>query len=415
MRSRSFVRAGSAAILTLALAVPAGTALAQEGTTITFLTPPWGVPPDQALLDAFEAESGITVEVENAGQMETLFQNVQVAAAAGQPAADVIFLTEDAPSNIIATGNVEDLNGLIESSGADMSVFDQVDFWQADGATYGIPVYSQLVMMDYNTAKLAEAGFDTPPTTWAELTEQARAIKEQGIDEHPIAMGAIDWSWYLIALSLGDPMFDADLNPVFADEGSKAREAMVLLLSYFADELITPEIIAGGVTQHTGFWGGTGAFHQGWQGSVRVGNNPEVSTQAPDVAYVLLPDEHFTWSQPAALGIGAGSSNQDAAWQFIEWYTSPENQVAIYDAFGLYPSRSEVAAQLNEEGKIEGYDVIVEQADFRNELPRQTLWWGPFTEAVSSAIFEAASTGGDADAVIDDLAAEWNELKAEYS
>ena len=38
-------------------------------------------------------------------------------------------------------------------------------------------------------------------------------------------MGAINWSWWLIALSMGDPMFDDELNPVFADDGSKAREA----------------------------------------------------------------------------------------------------------------------------------------------------------------------------------------------
>ena len=147
--------------------------------------------------------------------------DVQVAAAAGLPAADVIFLTEDAPSNIIATGNVEPLDDLIASNGTDMSQFEKVDFWQLDGAQIGIPVYSQLVMMDYNTAKLAEAGFDAPPTTWAELDRAGPAIKEQGIEEYPISFGAIDWSWYLMALSMGDPMFDADLNPVFADEGSE--------------------------------------------------------------------------------------------------------------------------------------------------------------------------------------------------
>lgn len=53
----------------------------------------------------------------------------------------------------------------------------------------------------------------------------ARALKGQGLDEYPIALGAIDWSWYLMALSMGDPMFDADLNPVFADEGSEGTQS----------------------------------------------------------------------------------------------------------------------------------------------------------------------------------------------
>ena len=130
------------------------------------------------------------------------------------------------------------------------------------------------------------------------------------------------------------------------------------------------------------------------------------------LAIAMVPDPG--WSQPAALGIGTGSPDRDAAYEFIEWYTSPDNQRAIYSAYGLYPSRTEVAAQLNEEGAIQGYDVIVEQAQYVDELPRDALWWGPFADAVSSAILEAASTGGDADAVVDSLAQTWNDLKAEY-
>jgi multiple sugar transport system substrate-binding protein len=383
----------------------------QDGPTITFLTPPWGVPPDQAALDAFQAESGITVEVIDAGQMETLFTNVSVAAAAGEPAADVIFLTEEAPSNIVATGNVEDISDLIAAAGTDMSEFNQADFWQIDGATYGIPVYSQLVMLDYNAAKLADAGLE-PPTTWQEFSDAAYAMQESGADPNPVAFGAIDWSWYLMALSMGDPMFDDDLNPVFADEGSKAREAMAMLLGWFADEIISPAII--GQSQHTAFWQGTGTLHQGWQGSVVPGNGPD-SAQAPDVEYLLMPDEHSTWSFPAALGIGTGSQNRDAAYEFIEWYTGSDNQKAIFDAFGLYPSRPAVAAELNDQGAIAGYDVIVDQAQYVNELPRTALWWGPFTADVRSAVQEAATAGTDPDEVIDNLAQIWNDLKAEYS
>lgn len=383
------------------------------GQTITFLTPSWGVPPDEEALKAFEAESGITVEIQSV-QMADLFSRVQVSAASNQAAADVIFLTEEAPSNIVATGNMMPLDEFVANSSLDFDDFNKLDFWTGDGNTYGIPVYLQLVMMDYNAARLAEAGFENAPTTWAELRDQAVALKEQGLDEHPIAMGAIDWSWYLMALSMGDPMFDDDLNPVFADDGSKAREAMTMLLGFFEDELISPEMLAGSINQHALFWSGTGTFHQGWQGSVRVGNNAETSQQAPDVEYLVLPEVGNTWSFPAGIGIAAGSENAEAAWQFIEWYVSPENQTAIYNAFGLYPSRPSVANALNEEGLIEGNEAIAEQSMHVNELPRYALWWGPFTDTVTETILEAAQTGMSADEVIDSLAEEWNVLKEEF-
>jgi multiple sugar transport system substrate-binding protein len=390
--------------------------MAQEGSSITLLTPSWGVPPDPALLQAFEEESGISVEIIGGEgvAIDTLFTNVVTANATNQPAADVIFLTEEAPSNVVAIGGVEDISDLVEASGTDLGAFDQVDFWRDGDALYGIPVYSQLVMMDYNAAKYAEAGFDALPTTWAELTDAARAMQEGGIDPNPISFKADDWSWFILALSMGDPMFNEDLDPVFADEGSKAREAMDLLVTWVEEELISPGIVSNETTQHANFWAGNAIFHQGWQGSASAGNNPETSAQAPDVEYLLLPEEHYTWSFPAALGIGNGSENREAAYEFIEWYTSPENQEAIFNAYGLYPSRREVAAALNEAGAIQGYDVIVEQSQYLNELPRQALWWGPFTNAVDEQILLGIESGSSGDEIVDAIAEEWNTLRSEF-
>ena len=406
-----FFKCGMTVLLLALLSM--GFAVQAQDTTISFLTAPWGVPPSEEALQAFTDETGIAVEIQSV-QTADLFSRVQVAAATGTAPADVIFLTEEAPSNVVATGNMLPLNAFLERGELDLDDFEKMDFWSIDGEVYAIPTYLQLVMMDYNRARLAEAGFDAPPTTWADLQAMAFAIREAGIDEHPIAMGAISWSWWLMALSMGDPMFDDDLNPVFADEGSKGREAMALLLSFFEDELISPEILAGSISQHTLFWSGVGVFHQAWQGSVAVANNPERSQQAPNVEYMVLPEVGNTWSFPAGIGIAVDSENQEAAWEFIKWYVGAGNMTDIYNAFGLYPSRLSVADSLNEAGVIQGYDAIVEQSMRVNELPRYALWWGPFANTVSETILEAAQTGMTADDAINQLADEWNELKAEY-
>jgi len=391
-----------------------GTVTMAQDTTITFLTAPWGVPPSEEALAAFTEETGIVVEIQSV-QSEDLFSRVQVSAATGQAPADVIFLTEEAPSNIVATGNMLPLNELIDMGGLDVEDIDKLDFWTIDGEVFGITTYLQLVMMDYNSVKLAEAGFDAAPTTWDEFYEMSVAIRDAGVDDNPVAMGAIDWSWYLMALSMGDPMFDEELNPVFADEGSPAREAMALLLQMFEEELISPEILAGSITQHNLFWSGTGVFHQAWQGSVRVANNPDISEQAPDVEYMLMPEVGNTWSFPAAIGISANSENVEASWEFIKWYVGEQNQTDIYNAFGLIPSRASVQSALAEAGEIDGFEIIQAQSELVNELPRYALWWGPFTQTVSETILEAAQTGMSADDVIDSLAEEWDLLKEEFS
>jgi len=397
-------------ILVLSLLPLGSVAFAQDG--ISFLAPPWGVPPNEDLLQAFTEESGITVEIQSV-QMADLYSRVQVSAAAGEAPADVIFITEEGPSNVVATGNMMPLNDLLEMGDLDAEDFEKLDFWTRDGDVLAIPTYLQLVMMDYNSARTAEAGFDSPPATWAELDAQARAIREAGIDDHPIAMGAINWSWWLIALSMGDPMFDDELEPVFADEGSKARDAMSLLKSWFDDELISPAILEGSIGQHPLFWSGVGTFHQGWQGSV-VRGNAESSLQAPNVEYLVLPEVGNTWSFPAGIGISVDSENVEAAWEFIQWYVGDENMTAIWNAFGLYPSRLSISSALHEAGEIQGYEEIVEQSMKTNELPRFTLWWGPWAATVSEVIREGMTAGTSADAMIDELADAWNELKEEY-
>ena len=49
-----------------------------------------------------------------------------------------------------------------------------------------------------------------------------------------------------------------------------------------------------------------------------------------------------------------------------------------------------------------------------DELPRYTLWWGPFTAKVSEEILTAVQTNADADKTVDKIAGIWNELKSEY-
>ena len=129
---------------------------------------------------------------------------------------------------------------------------------------------------------------------------------------------------------------------------------------------------------------------------------------------MVLPEVGSTWSFPAAIGIARYSKNLDASWKFIRWYTGIENQKAIYNAFGLYPSRVSVADDLNRQGAVDGYPEILAQASKVNELPRYTLWWGPFTAKVSEEVLTAVQTNADADATIDKIADHWNELKSEY-
>src|SRR2546422_7516994 len=191
--------------------------------TIALLTAPWGVPPDQALLKSFENRSGITVQIISAPSAE-MYTKVQVASAGRRAPADVIFLTEEAPSFIVAPGYTEPLDARVAKS-ADLNAGDieRMDFWTVGGQIQGITTYVQMVMMDYNAKRLRAARLNTPAATWDELRRQSVALNQKSVDQYPVAFGAVDWSWFLMSLSAGDPMVDGRLNAGFSNSASSGR------------------------------------------------------------------------------------------------------------------------------------------------------------------------------------------------
>jgi ABC-type glycerol-3-phosphate transport system substrate-binding protein len=346
--------------------------------------------------------------------MAQLYSKVQVAAATKHPAADVIFLSEEAPSNIVAANDMMPLDSLIaKTPGLNLYDIQRLNFWKLNGKTFGITTYLQLVMLDYNAARLQQAGFTSPPTTWRQLGSEALTIKHKKIDTYPISMAAIDWSWYLMALSMGDPMFDRKLNPTFSARNAPARQAMRLLVQYYKEHLISPSLLAQ-PTPHTLYESGVGTFHQSWEGALAVMDNPRVSKQAPNVRYMLLPERHYTWGLDAAIGLSAYTHNQDAAWRFVQWYLQPAQQTAIYTAYGLIPSRGSVQRALDKTHAIQELGLIDQQSRYVHQLPRYVPWWGSFTSYVTQQVREAFVGRVSPDRAIDYCASQWTSLRSQY-
>jgi hypothetical protein len=240
-------------------------------------------------------------------------------------------------------------------------------------------------------------------------------IRRRGRVEHGIerisvmrSMRAIDRADVVLLL------IDAteDFTATFAEPDSGGRQAMRLLLGWFQEGLITPEMLSRD-TPHDLYLAGIGTFHQSWQGALAVMNNPETSQQAPNVRYMLMPDQHFTYAGDAGLGISAFSEAKAQACQFINWYLSPPVQTTIYDAYGLVPSRPTVQQELSTAGKIQQYELEQEQATYVRPLPIAAPWWVEFSDFVTESLKRGAQGEFDADTAIDQMAERWETLKSE--
>lgn len=204
-----------------------------------------------------------------------------------------------------------------------------------DGERYGMPWILDTKYLFYNRAMLAEAGFDAPPRTWAELSEQAAAIKAAGIVEYPIV-----WSWaqaeavicdYTTLLAAFDGEFlDAEGKPAFQTGGGLAAlEYMKATLDEGITNPNSVEYLEEDVRRV--FSNGEAAFALNWTYMFNLANAGDDSQVQGEVGVVPAPGvegatEVSAMNGSMGLGVTATSEHPDEAWDFVAFMTSQPNQ-----------------------------------------------------------------------------------------
>ena len=397
-------------ILVGGLAFAGGQQEEETPEKLVYLTPSWGAP-SEALVAEFEAQTGIKVEVSTMKDKELRNKVMQAAGGKVNPA-DVIFVGISHFGTFGASGIIRDLDGL-----ASQSLYDRVEganFFEMDGASYAIPLYQQMVMIDYDKSSLEKIGLSASDIkTWDDFDAATVKMKEDGIYEYPLAFAVRHWSWYLIALSSGSTLFAEDGTPLFDDPADPSYAAYKRLIGWFEKGLISPERLTS-PNAHPSFWGGDAGFHQAWQGSLSIANNPEKSKVAPNADYLVLPEKHFTWSLPAGLAVSSYTKYPKAAVKFIEFMLSEDAQMNGYKGNGMFPAEKSVFKAIGEQGLIDGYEAMAEQGKYVIPLPYNTPWFSEFETELKNSLLRVARGEVDVDTAIADLGDFTRALQKEY-
>ncbi len=381
---------------------------ASAADKLTYMATPWGTP-SQELLDKFAAETGIIVEVTSMEQ--TALRDKVLSAAAGKVnPADLIYTGIDDLGVFASAGITRPLDEMVSQELLDALYGSK--FFTVEGKLYAVPIYSQMVMIDYDKAALEKIGV-TEITTWDEFEKVAVTLKEQGISEYPVGFGVRSWSWFLMALSSGSMLFNEELEPTFDNPDDPGYQTFLKLIEFYNKGLISPERITS-PNPHPAFWAGQTVFHQSWQGGLAIANDPEKSKVAPNADYWLLPEQHFTWSLPGAIGISIYTEFPEAAMKFIEFMTTEEVQVFTYQTHGMFPARKATFEQLGAEGKIDGFEAMKEQASYLVSLPYSTPWFSEFNTEATKALVRAAQGEQTAEEAVRALAQFTRDLQEEY-
>lgn len=198
-----------------------------------------------------------------------------------------------------------------------------------DGTLYAAPFYGESSMIMYRTDLMEAAGLEMPTApTWTFIREAAAAMTDRANDINGICLrGKAGWGEggaFITAMSnsFGARWFDMEWNAQFDTQPWHDT------LTFFQG-MMSESGPAGYATN--GFNENLSLFNQGKCGmwidatvaaSFVTGSD---STVADHVGFALAPDNGLgrrsNWLWAWALAIPAGTQQQDAALQFIEWAT----------------------------------------------------------------------------------------------
>lgn len=220
---------------------------------------------------------------------------------------------------------------------------------QTGGKTWGIPFQRSTPVMYWNKAAFAAAGLDPDhaPETWEELVEMGRALTKRDENGHVTQWGVRIpsagfpyWLFQGLSTPAGAILANADGNQTAFDDPNVVRA-----LDFLVDLSREHKIMAEGSID----WGATPkAFFEGDSAIIwtSTGNLTNVRTNAPfDFGVAFLPkDARFgapTGGGNFYLFKDASDEQKEAAVDFVQWITAPEQAAKWSIATGYVAPRAD--------------------------------------------------------------------------
>jgi sn-glycerol 3-phosphate transport system substrate-binding protein len=412
-----------------------GEAAAAEGepVTITFwnaMSGSRGEVVDDLVNSFNEKNPDITVEAEYTGSYAETLTKALAAYKAGD-APTIVQVYEVGTQTMLDSDAIVPVYTLNQGEVDWNEVVDPIrKYYSIDGNLYCMPFNSSTAMLYYNRDMFEAAGLDpdSPPTTWAELEEDAKAIMDAGVAEGGFSMG---WPAWIL-----EQMF-AYHDQLYAnhDNGRSGLADEVYVNSDFGDMVLTEwqrmadegVLVYGGRTYKANDPFLAGQFPFLFQSTSSLAGILKKADFAVGTAFLPRFDGDYGKGN-SVVGGGclwvmdtATPGQQAAAWEFLKYTFTPERAIAWHKGTGYFPTSNTAYEMLKEEGWFEeepnhatAFDQILSGADTPAALGVLLGNFVQIRDIMGTAIEEVVVNGQDPQETLDKAAAEANQVLADY-
>lgn len=291
-----------------------------------------------AMLARFTEETGIRV---NFVPSPDFVVTMQSAFAAGDYA-DVFYIDSSKLPDWVEAGVVDVGEGQIEDPEGFYPAL--MDIFTYDGVLWCPPKDFSTMALQFNKDLFDAAGLDYPTAdwTWEDLAEAAAALTDPGAGVIGLVTPPNLERWLPFLYQAGGELFNEDGELML--DSDAARAALEFYISFGLDGTggVPAAVDAG--------WGGE-AFGEGRAAMAMEGNwvINFLLEQYPELNWGVTelpagPAGRATMAFTVCYGVGANTSNPEAAWQLVNFLTGTEGQIAAAEvSFGPMPSRDGAA------------------------------------------------------------------------
>lgn len=388
----------------------------------------------QKNLRSFTDQTGVKVDFTSITGSQYVQKSIAQFTAGTEP--DALYVYDDSMAGWADAGYLQPIDGL---PGVDQ-VYDAIYPGNAaamthNGKRYCLPYYTDCAALMYNAELLKKGGFNAPPRTLEELTDQAVKLREKGILKYSIGFAAQlsdsywGWFWALLYAS-GGKMFDDQLQPVMDSTDPVPRGIFAWLDDGVrVSKIIDPASVQMGPTPvDEALSSGQYAFTFATRYGARVYNDPAKSKIAGKMKIALVPSldgpSQGTVSTTRMYGLSAKTDAKDDAIKLLTYLGGFDDKgvpvtakswflnYGLGFAFKKLATDQQVVAEIKRWGDPVVYGQLSELAKARNVVAK--AWYSEFETELQKALQRTLTSQIDPDTAVKTLGAKARELAKKY-
>jgi len=395
--------------------------VAKQPVKITYwrsLTGASGDAQDELVRQFNESQSDVIVDVQFQGAYAELVQKLQAGLAAGE-VPDLVLLDSPFVALFAKEGVLAPLDDFATDPvvGLDLDRFipGLLQDGYYDGTLYALPLMRSTPLLYFNRDMFQEVGLpDRVPETWDEFKEFcAKLTKVEG--GQPVrfgvsfTMGRTTAHWYLqgAIYAFGGEVSDADFNILLTEPEAKAAAQL------WQDLVFTEKTAMAGIEDAQGdFLNGRVGMVFGSTGS--MANLMSRATFQLGAGFMPAQARRMVPVGGSVIAMtSTDKARQAATWEFMKWFTSPENNAYIVEKTGYMPTSPASMDVPSLKAYYEQYPerkVAVDQLQYARPQA-SVISLGKGTEILRAAVEKLLVAGMPVDQVMEEAA---KELKIEY-